>query len=94
MIAQKEIIEQMNSLGKQGKAFVFLIDFEETQAQLFEPDATDKLLWSTPTHSNFIKKQNNNSIDEWHTQAVSFEKYQMGFKRIQQHIHNFHLNII
>ncbi|MCY1719320.1 aminodeoxychorismate synthase component I [Prolixibacteraceae bacterium Z1-6] len=88
MKAQKEITQQMNSLGKKGERFVFLIDFEGNTAHLFSPDETDKLLWRTPECSNSEKELKSNSIEKWEINPVSFKKYKKGFKLIQNHIHN------
>ena len=88
MRAQKDIAQKMNSLGEQGKAFVFLIDFEGNNAELFNPDESDKLLWQTPETSNTHKKEINTSIKEWETNPLPFNEYQEGFKLIQKHISN------
>lgn len=88
MTDRNKIAQQMNSLGKQGKAFVFLIDFEGTRVQLFKPDDTDKLLWHTPERSNYKKEINNVSVEKWATQPISFETYKKGYNLVQHHIHN------
>jgi len=87
MKVKKEIAQQMNSLGKQGKAFVFLIDFEGNNAELFHREESDKLLWQTPESSNVDTVQIHTSIKKWEPQAIPFENYKKGFKLIQDHIH-------
>ncbi len=88
MKVRKEISEQMNSLGKQGDAFVFLIDFEGDNAHIFRPDESDKILWRTPENLNYNEKKEKRSIEKWEIDPVSAEEYHEGFKRIQNHIHN------
>lgn len=84
----KEIAKQMNTLGKQGKAFVFLIDFEGTKAQIFRPEEKDKILWHTPEHSNYSEIKARKKLLQWDTNYISFAQYQSAFKRIQKHIRN------
>lgn len=86
MRVQKDITRKMNSLGKQGKAFVFLVDFEGNNAELFNPEESDKILWQTPETSNTNKKKISTSIKQWETNPLAFSKYQEGFKLIQKHI--------
>lgn len=88
MKAQKDIIEQMNTFGKQGRKFVFLVDFEGNNAHLFNPEDTEQLLWQTPITSNSEKKQTDAAIEQWEARPISFEKYNKGYKLIQNHIHN------
>lgn len=88
MKVQEQISNQMNSLGKKGEAFVFLIDFEGDTAHIYSPDENDKIWWQTPESSNINGKQINNSIKQWKTEAVSFNDYSEGFNLIQKHIHS------
>ena len=88
MIKSQKIIEQLNSFGKEGKPFVFLVDFEGEKPLIFDPDDNGKILWQTPNHSNFEKKSTPKQLTNWEVQPVSFENYKKAFRVIQNHIHN------
>ena len=88
MKVKNQISEQMNTLGKAGEAFVFLIDFEGNNAFIFSPDETDKILWKTPDYSNVLNKKPVHFIGKWETSPVSFSSYKKGFDLVQCHIHN------
>jgi para-aminobenzoate synthetase component 1 len=88
MRKSQKIIDRLNSHGKKGEAFVFLLDFEGNTPLIFQPDETDSLLWKTPKTSNFNRKKVEQPLITWKTQPVSFEKYLKGFQLIQNHIHN------
>ncbi len=77
----------MNALGKQGEAFVFLIDFEEDSAFIFPPDAVEDILWKANNYSNFAKKSIKRKLERWETSPPSFEHYKKGFDLIAEHIH-------
>ncbi|MEN8116295.1 MAG: aminodeoxychorismate synthase component I [Bacteroidota bacterium] len=78
----------MNTLGKQGTPFVFLIDFEGNNASVFQPDDNNHILWQTPDKSNTTKPAIPVKITKWNTFPVSFKEYAAGFKQIKHHIHN------
>ncbi|MBN1820453.1 MAG: aminodeoxychorismate synthase component I [Prolixibacteraceae bacterium] len=82
----RDIIAQMNLLGKQKQPFVFLIDFEQKSPLIFYPDDTDKLLWQTPFSGNFAKKKKL-PVGKWEIEPASFKEYKKGFDLIQEHIH-------
>lgn len=88
MKVQEYITKQMNSLGKRGEKFVFLIDFEGNNAHIFHPDDTNQLLWKTPENSNSRTLKTSTFSEKWKTQPISFEKYQKGYRLVQKHIHN------
>lgn len=88
MNKSKNIANRLNTFGKKGKPFVFLVDFEGTSPLILEPDDTTKLLWQTPVRSNFNKTEINNELTKWITEPVSMDRYQNGFDLIQEHIHN------
>ena len=88
MLKSQKIIDKLNSLGKGGKPFVFLIDFEGNTPLIFRPDETDSIFWQTPQKSNFTKNISDPQLINWKIQPVSFEKYKNGFQLIQNHIHN------
>jgi para-aminobenzoate synthetase component 1 len=88
MEAKKEIVTKLNSLGKQGQVFVFLIDFEGNEARVYKPDETDKILWQANNISNFKRMEKMCSIENWKTEPVTYSHYQKGFNLVQYHIHN------
>lgn len=88
MRKSKNIIDKLNSLGKQGKPFVFLIDFEGNKPLVFQPGETDSILWQTPKKSNFTKTIIDKQLTKWEMQPVTFEEYKKGFRSIQTHINN------
>jgi len=88
MKVRKEITQQMNILGKNGKEFVFLIDFEGNSAHVFSPELTEKILWQANNKSNTDKREAKSSIEKWIANTVSFEKYKHGYDLVQKHIQN------
>ncbi len=78
----------MNELGRRNEAFVFVIDFDSTKAQLFRPDETDKIWWQANKQSNFARPATEKKEIKWETEPVSFSQYKKGFDLVQQHIHN------
>lgn len=81
-------IHQMNELGRQQKPFVFIIDFDQKEPLIFDPDQTEKLLWKTPELSNFEPVKIKKNLEKWTLQPVDFEQYQQAFNQVQRHIHN------
>lgn len=88
MQKSKQIINRLNSLGKEGEPFIFLVDFEGDTPLIFYPNETEKILWSTSKNSNYKKTEIEKQITDWEIKPVSFEKYQKGFQLIQNHIGN------
>lgn len=79
----------MNSLGKQGIPFAFLIDFLAEKPLIFElPDATENIWWQIPGFSNIPKNPSNKVLQTWKTFPISFNVYKVGFDKIMWHIHN------
>lgn len=89
MKKQEETISRMNSLGKQGIPFAFLIDFLAEKPLIFElPDATENIWWQIPGFSNIPKNPSNKVLQTWKTFPISFNVYKVGFDKIMWHIHN------
>lgn len=88
MKVRKEVAQQLNALGKECKAFVFLIDFEGDTALIFPPEENNQLFWQADGKSNVEKKYPTSKINIWKTQPTLFEKYSMGYDLVQSHIHN------
>ncbi|WP_423127952.1 aminodeoxychorismate synthase component I [Gaoshiqia sp. Z1-71] len=77
----------MNELGKSGRPFVFLIDFDFQQALVYEwEESKEHLLWKTPEHQNFEPKNNIKTELQWDVEPVSFDHYQKAFELVQCHI--------
>lgn len=89
MKKQEETISRMNSLGKQGIPFAFLIDFLAEKPLIFElPDATENIWWQIPGFSNIPKNTSIKVLQTWKTFPISFNVYKVGFDKIMWHIHN------
>ena len=79
----------MNRLGKQGKPFVFLIDFEMEKPRLFPLNKSDLKLWfEIPGFSKLPEHQKNSKPEYWETSPVSFEEYKTGFDLVKKRILN------
>ncbi len=78
----------MNSLGREGKPFAFIVDFAVKKPVIFEMSVPQtELQWQTPRFSHFAPQKTEAQLRKWKTTPVNFEKYHQGFKRIQKHIH-------
>ena len=79
----------MNILGKQGKPFAFVVDFEMKKPLLFEsPENAEKLWFQIPGFSNTPECTPNRKNLEWKTAPVTFNKYKTGFELVKRHILN------
>jgi para-aminobenzoate synthetase component 1 len=88
MKRQEEIKLKMNSLGKQGKPFAFLIDFLAEKPLIFElTDSTKEIWWQILGSSNLPENKSNKALITWTTFPVSFGIYKIGFEKIMQHIY-------
>ncbi len=86
---KKHIILKMNEFGKKRKPFVFLVDFDFQKPLFFDwEESKDKLLWQTPTHSNFDPASEIDKELEWEVMPVSYNRYKKAFDLVQKHIHN------
>jgi para-aminobenzoate synthetase component 1 len=89
MKKREETILKMNSLGKQGKPFSFLIDFLAEKPQIFElKDTTQKIWWQIPSLSNIHGNNSGKTLQSWNTFPISFYIYKKGFEQIMWHIRN------
>nr|WP_319267628.1 aminodeoxychorismate synthase component I [uncultured Draconibacterium sp.] len=88
MKESRTIISEMNELGRQNEAFVFVIDFDTTKVKLFKPDETDKIWWQANKQSNFAQPAINEKEIKWETEPISFSSYKKGYDLVQHHIHN------
>lgn len=78
----------MNHLGKQGKPFAFLIDFNGENPLLFDKNASEKIWWQIPGYSNVSPCAASVPLKQWKMEPVSFHNYQVGFGAVMQHISN------
>lgn len=84
-----DTVKQLNQWGKQGRSFVFLIDFQGIQPVFFPLNEPNKVLfWEIPGFSNKNKFASLRDLTEWKIKPVSFEKYKTGFEKVQKHIHD------
>ena len=82
-----DTIKKMNQLGKQGKPFVFLIDFELNEPRVFTwEESFEFLSWSTPNYQNGLSPQKKPTLRQWEIEPVPYQKYKTGFEQIQKHI--------
>jgi len=88
MKIRNEITKQMNSLGRRGEKFVFLINFEGDETRIFKPFERGKILWQANNISNYKKREKICCIKNWKTEPVLYSHYQKGFNLVQYHIHN------
>lgn len=85
----EEFVKRMNILGKQGKPFAFVVDFEMKKPLLFEsPENTEKLWVQIPGFSNIPGRVLKSKNVEWKTAPVTFNKYKTGFELVKRHILN------
>lgn len=89
MKKQEEIKLKMNSKGKQGKPFAFLIDFLAEKPQVFDlEEPIESIWWQIPDSSKIPQNLQNKKLQYWKTSPVSFHNYKKGFDQILRHIHN------
>ena len=82
-----DIVTEMNSRGKKGEPFVFLIDFEGQNPRIFPvKNSKHKILWQTEQHSNFKTTRKTPSPEIIKIKPVSKKTYGKGFQKIQKHI--------
>ncbi len=85
----KDIIkQQMNVLGQRGEAFIFIVDFDGNQAEIFHPEDRDKILWKANDNSNLKSSDHSKKLEKWNIKPVTFTDYLTGFNLVQEHIHN------
>jgi para-aminobenzoate synthetase component 1 len=86
---QRDIISRMNALGKKKQPFVFLFDFDFQYPILIDwEESSPKLLWKTPTYSNFNSVPNSSSDKfRWDVKPVSYNRYRKAFNYVMEQIH-------
>lgn len=82
-----EFIERANSLSKAGKPFLFLIDFEIKQPQLWLPDQVDsnELLYSINGFTN-AKNSRGSTPLKFELQPFDKEEYRTRFNTVLHHL--------
>lgn len=89
MMKPNKIAMQMNDLGKQGKPFVFMIDFEMKNPIIIQQENSSEKVWfQIPGHSNSPQLSKNKKLEKWETHPITFEKYKLGFDLVKHHINN------
>lgn len=87
MKATNHVQEEMNRLGREGKPFVFLIDFLMEHPLIFPlHGSSEGIKWQTRRHGNCTPLPRNPVLKKWAVNPVSLPEYQKGFERIQRHI--------
>ena len=87
MKVREKIEAQMNALGRQGRAFVFVIDFEGENAEIFDPGETDRILWQANGKSNVDLNGRQRKPVQLDIEPISFDQYKKGYDLVQSHIH-------
>ena len=87
MKVREKIEAQMNALGRQGRAFVFVIDFEGENAEIFDPGKTDRILWQANGKSNVVLNGSERKPVQLDIEPISFDQYKKGYDLVQSHIH-------
>ena len=83
----RNIINKMNRLGKSGKPFIFLVDFEQACPLVFSSEeANATLLWSSPESGNVKAVDPGKKILQWNVMPISYDEYKKGFDLIMKHI--------
>jgi len=89
MTKAEEIRKEMNCHGGERKPFVFLIDFQMQNPQIFEiDDSKEVIFWQIPQSQKFDNLPVEPALKYWKINPVSFEKYKDGFDNVMFHIHN------
>lgn len=83
-----EFIDTANSLSKAGKPFLFLIDFELKQPQLWLPHQvdTDELLFSINGFTNAPVVEVNKDLS-LKVESINEADYQLKFDKVMHHLH-------
>ena len=76
---QKHAIQRMNTLAKEKKDFIFIINYKGDGAYVEETSAVNphELLYAFPTMSNVPTDETYSKVPvEWHTQPLTREEYE------------------
>jgi len=65
-----------------------VIDYDFRKPLIFEASHSEKIYWRTPNSQNYTPKAFDSKDFKWDTFPVNFEKYQLAFSKVQEHIHN------
>jgi para-aminobenzoate synthetase component I len=86
---KQEMIIKMNEAGKNGAAFVFVIDFEMENC-IFMPiiELNNSLYFSLKNHTHLPQKSASNKSFYFETNPVSFSEYRKAFKVVKDNIQN------
>lgn len=75
----------MNTAGKQGNPFLFIIDFEMKRPRIFRLDEVDsnQILFYIGDQSNATHGDIHHSSYDWRISPISFTEYQKAFQHVQ-----------
>lgn len=89
MLGTQEIANQLNAWGKQGKPFVFLVDFLAQKPLVFPLDGhQDQICWEIPYSKSCNSTFKTKDMGFWEIDPVPFGQYKTGFDRAMRAIHN------
>lgn len=89
MIKNKPFFNKINDLGKKGRAFLFIIDFEGKNPEVFPlNDLPPDIHFQTPGLSSDQSDKNNINELTFIKSPISFEDYQRKFNIVMSHIRN------
>lgn len=86
--ARQEAIAYMNEMGREGKPFLFIVNFKGDKACLCEPGEVDgeELLYDFNGFTNQSAPTAGKLPLEWSASPVSFDVYKKAFDRVQREI--------
>jgi para-aminobenzoate synthetase component I len=89
MLDMSTFIQNANELGAANTSFVFIIDYKAQQAkiQLLETEEQASLYFRIGSHTNFPFAKVPKQKVLLQASPISFEKYQLGFDKIQEYLH-------
>jgi para-aminobenzoate synthetase component 1 len=88
MDTKKEHTEKLNKLGREGKPFLFLIDFKGITCRIFPYNVNpDTLLWEVDGLSNCSLRAETFQLMHWNSFSPDFDTYKRGFDLVMRHIH-------
>jgi para-aminobenzoate synthetase component 1 len=88
MLKREEVIQKMNNWGKDCIPFLFIIDFEIQNPQVFRIDEinNDELLFKLNENTNYCKSNRPETDIIFKKQPLPFEEYSRQFDEVIRHI--------
>lgn len=89
MIPNNSFFKKLNQLGKKGRAFLFIIDFEAKKPEVFALDRIpEDIMFELPEHQSKNHLSTINTGFTFSKQPVSYPEYLGKFDKIMSHIKN------